>query len=100
MVNAFLAFNDLFIGASTHISAKYKITYNNNIETIFKRINHFYTKGSTGWLSSILICLMVLQYVWENLKPKTKQDNELLFAVREPFQSVRTQIGITSGIIK
>jgi hypothetical protein len=23
-----------------------------------------------------------------------------LFAVREPFQSVRTQIGITSGIIK
>jgi hypothetical protein len=24
----------------------------------------------------------------------------LLFAIREPFQSVRTQIGITSGIIK
>jgi hypothetical protein len=38
----------------------------------------------------------------KNLKPKRPKlkDNELLFAVREPFQSVRTQIGITSGIIK
>ncbi|MCZ8023670.1 MAG: sugar kinase, partial [Cytophagales bacterium] len=27
-----LAFNDLFIGASTHISARYKISYNNKVE--------------------------------------------------------------------
>jgi hypothetical protein len=53
--------------------------------------------GSTGWLSSIchmsVICLRK-----KTQRPKLK-DNELLFAVREPFQSVRTQIGI-SGIIK
>lgn len=38
----------------------------------------------------------------KNLKPKRPKlkDSELLFAVREPFQSVRTQIGITAGVIK
>jgi hypothetical protein len=38
----------------------------------------------------------------KNLKlkrPKLK-DNDLLFAVREPFQSVKTQIGVTTGILK
>jgi hypothetical protein len=37
----------------------------------------------------------------KNLKPKHPRikDNELLFAVREPFQSIRTQTGITSGLI-
>ena len=38
----------------------------------------------------------------KNLKPKRPKlkDNELLFAVREPFQSIKTQTGITTGIIK
>ncbi len=49
-----LAFNDLFIGASTHISAKYKITYNNNIEEQSSSGLIVSTPaGSTGWLSSI-----------------------------------------------
>ncbi|WP_321540355.1 hypothetical protein [Flavobacterium piscinae] len=36
------------------------------------------------------------------MKPKRPRlkDNELLFAVREPFQSIRTQTGIMTGIIK
>lgn len=38
----------------------------------------------------------------KNLKPKRPKlkDDELLFAVREPFKSIRTQIGITAGVIK
>lgn len=38
----------------------------------------------------------------KNIKPKqpTLKGTELLFAVREPFQSIRTQTGITTGIIK
>jgi hypothetical protein len=38
----------------------------------------------------------------KDLKPKRPKlkDNELLFAVREPFQSIRTQTGITAGVIK
>lgn len=99
-----LAFNDLFIGASTHISAKYKITYNNNIEEQSSSGLIVSTPaGSTGWLSSIFNMSYGITNMFEkNLKPKRPKlkDNELLFAVREPFQSVRTQIGITSGIIK
>ncbi len=99
-----LAFNDLFIGASTHISAKYKITYNNNIEEQSSSGLIVSTPaGSTGWLSSIFNMSYGITNMFEkNLKPKRPKlkDNELLFAIREPFQSVRTQIGITSGIIK
>ncbi len=38
----------------------------------------------------------------KNLKPKRPKlkENELLFAVREPFQSIRSQIGISAGILK
>jgi len=99
-----LAFNDLFIGASTHVSAKYKITYSNNIEEQSSSGLIVSTPaGSTGWLSSVFNMSYGITNMFEkNLKPKRPKlkDNELLFVVREPFQSVRTQIGITSGIIK
>ena len=99
-----LAFNDLFIGASTHISAKYKISFNDNVEEHSSSGLIVSTPaGSTGWLSSIFNMSYGITNIFEkNLKlkrPKLKE-NELLFAVREPFQSIRTQIGITSGIIK
>ncbi|MEO8234646.1 MAG: sugar kinase [Flavobacterium sp.] len=99
-----LAFNDLFIGASTHISAKYKISFNNNIEEHSSSGLIVSTPaGSTGWLSSIFNMSYGITNIFEkNLKPKRPKlnENELLFAVREPFQSIRTQIGITAGIIK
>lgn len=99
-----LAFNDLFIGASSHISARYKITYNNNVEEHSSSGLIVSTPaGSTGWLSSIFNMAYGVTGMFEkNLQPKRPKlrDNELLFAVREPFQSIRTQIGITAGIIK
>lgn len=99
-----LAFNDLFIGASTHISAKYKISFNNNIEEQSSSgIIISTSAGSTGWLSSIFNMSYGITNMFEkNLKPKKPKlkENELLFAIREPFQSIRTQIGITAGIIK
>jgi NAD kinase len=99
-----LAFNDLFIGASTHISAKYKITYNNTIEEQSSSGLIVSTPaGSTGWLSSIFNMSYGIAGMFEkNLKPKRPKlkEDELLFAVREPFQSMKTQIGITAGIIK
>ena len=38
----------------------------------------------------------------KNLKPKRPKlkSDELLFAVREPFKSVRTQIDVSAGLIK
>ena len=98
-----LAFNDLFIGASSHISARYKISYSNNSEEHSSSGLIVSTPaGSTGWLSSIFNMAYGVTSMFEkNLKakrPKLKE-NELLFAVREPFQSIKTQTGITVGII-
>jgi len=99
-----LAFNDLFIGVSSHVSARYKISYNNSIEEQSSSGLIVSTQaGSTGWLSSVFNMAYGVTGLFEkNLKPKRPKlkDSELLFAVREPFQSVRTQIGITAGVIK
>jgi hypothetical protein len=99
-----LAFNDLFIGASTHISARYKIHYNKSIEEQSSSGLIISTSaGSTGWLSSVFNMAYGITGMFEkNLKPKKPKvkDNELIFAVREPFQSIRTQIGITAGLIR
>ncbi|HZX59909.1 MAG TPA: hypothetical protein VFE54_14330 [Mucilaginibacter sp.] len=99
-----LAFNDLFIGASSHVSARYRISYGANIEEQSSSGLIVSTPaGSTGWLSSIFNMAYGITGMFEkNLKPKRPRikDNELLFAVREPFQSIRTQTGITAGVIK
>jgi NAD kinase len=98
-----LAFNDLFIGASSHISARYKISYGTKVEEQSSSGLIVSTPaGSTGWLSSVFNMAYGVTGLFEkNLKPKRPKinDNELLFAVREPFQSIKTQIGINAGVI-
>lgn len=99
-----LAFNDLFIGASSHVSARYKIAFNQKTEEHSSSGLIVSTPaGSTGWLSSIFNMAYGVTNMFEkNLKPKRPKlsNDELLFAVREPFQSIRTQTEITAGIIK
>lgn len=99
-----LAFNDLFIGASSHVSARYKIAFNKlSEEHSSSGLIVSTPAGSTGWLSSVFNMAYGVTSMFEkNLKPKKPKlkENELLFAVREPFQSIRTQTGITAGIIK
>jgi NAD kinase len=99
-----LAFNDLFIGASSHVSARYKISYNNKTEEQSSSGLIVSTPaGSTGWLSSIFNMAYGVAGMFEkNLKPKRPKlkSDELLFAVREPFKSVRTQIDVSAGLIK
>jgi NAD kinase len=98
-----LAFNDLFIGASSHVSARYKISFNNVKEEHSSSGLIVSTQaGSTGWLSSIFNMAYGVTGMFEkNLTPKRPKlkESELLFAVREPFQSIKTQIGISSGLI-
>ena len=98
-----LAFNDLFIGASSHISARYRISFNNKIEQHSSSGIIVSTQaGATGWLSSVFNMAYGITGLFEpNLEPRYPKidDDQLLFAVREPFQSVRTQTGITSGLI-
>ncbi|MBM9500898.1 NAD(+)/NADH kinase [Leptospira sp. 201903071] len=98
-----LAFNDLFIGPSSHTSARYKISYDQNSEEQSSSgIIVSTPAGSTGWLSSIFNMAYGVTGLFEKelkLKRPALQEDQLLFAVREPFQSVRTQIGITAGVL-
>ncbi|MFI0430690.1 sugar kinase [Mariniflexile sp. HMF6888] len=99
-----LAFNDLFIGASSHVSARYKISFKNKTEQHSSSgIIISTSAGSTGWLSSIFnMAYGVTNMFDKNLtlkQPKLKE-KDLLFAVREPFKSIRTQTEMTVGIIR
>jgi len=99
-----LAFNDLFIGASSHVSARYKISFNNKTEEHSSSGIIISTQaGSTGWLSSVYNMAYGIAGMFEknlNLRRPKLNDSDLVFAVREPFQSVKTQIGMTTGILK
>lgn len=99
-----LAFNDLFIGAASHVSARYKIMFNKKTEQHSSSgIIVSTPAGSTGWLSSIFNMAYGIANMFEkDLNPKQPDliENDLLFAVREPFKSIRTQTQITAGIIR
>ncbi|MBL4605634.1 MAG: sugar kinase, partial [Flavobacteriaceae bacterium] len=99
-----LAFNDLFIGASSHVSARYKITFKNKTEQHSSSgIIVSTPAGSSGWLSSIFNMAYGVTNMFEKnltLKQPKLRRNDLLFAVREPFKSIRTQTEMTAGIIR
>ncbi|MEM6806812.1 MAG: sugar kinase, partial [Bacteroidota bacterium] len=98
-----LAFNDLFIGAASHISARYKISFDQKTEEHSSSGLIVSTQaGATGWLSSIFnMAYGVLSSFDQTLAPQQPKltAEQLLFAVREPFQSLRTQTGICTGIL-
>lgn len=93
------AVNDLFIGRKTHVSARYNIRFANNEENqISSGIIVSTGAGSTGWISSIygtanriskLSRLESIQFDWE--------ENKLLFAVREAFESKISSMNLLRG---
>lgn len=99
-----LAFNDLFIGAASHISARYKISYQEKSEEQSSSGIIVSTKaGSTGWMSSVFNSGQTTKQFKKpgaglNNLPILK-DDQLLFAVREPFSSKRTQTDIQRGLL-
>jgi NAD kinase len=98
-----LAFNDLFIGTASHTSARYRISHNETTEEHSSSGIIVSTQsGSTGWLSSIFNMAYGVTQMFEKSiqvkRPKLK-GNQLLFAVREPFKSIRTQTELTVGIL-
>lgn len=99
-----LAFNDLFIGASTHVSARYKISYNHKTEEHSSSGIIVSTQaGSTGWLSSIFNMAFEMHRFIEKDNGKKKvarlTDSQLMFVVREPFLSKKTQANLVAGIL-
>lgn len=95
-----LAVNDLFIGISSHSSARYKLMLNGKEETHSSSGIIVSTKtGSTGWLSSIFNMAYGILGSKELEYPELN-DEDLYFAVREPFKSKATQTDICGGILK
>lgn len=100
-----LAFNDFFIGPSTHISARYRISYKNKSE------NHSSSgiiistgAGSTGWLSSLINMTNGIATIFSKNNQALKinmtwEDDKLVFIVREPFQSKYSDTSLTAGVI-
>ncbi|RYU79067.1 NAD(+)/NADH kinase [Hymenobacter persicinus] len=99
-----LAFNDLFIGAASHVSARYRIGFDGQQEQHSSSGVIVSTKsGSTGWLSSIFNMTAGMAHFLDagqmRPTPPTLADTELMFVVREAFLSQRTQASLTAGIL-
>lgn len=100
-----LAFNDLFIGARSHVSALYRIGYGNRAEVQSSSGVLVSTgAGSTGWLSSVFnmvsgiasfrggTAIEPVRMPWE--------DRRLVYVVREPFVSRHSQASIVTGMLE
>jgi len=100
-----LAFNDFYIGVSSHSSARYQIIYNNITENQSSSGIIVSTgAGATGWMSSIFNMVNGMIGAFSRNMPINKydisqEDEKLLFAVREPFISKTSQAGIVAGVI-
>ena len=100
-----LAFNDLFIGARTHVSARYRIARGEASEPQSSSGVIVSTgAGSTGWLSSVFAMAggvtgflggrpsSGMRLEWE--------DPRLVFVVREPFVSRHSRAGLMAGMLE
>jgi NAD kinase len=100
-----LAFNDLFLGARSHVSALYRIACGKKSEVQSSSGILVSTgAGSTGWMSSVFnmasgvacFCggapVKPVRMVWG--------DRRLLYVVREPFVSRHSQAGIVAGMLE
>jgi NAD kinase len=100
-----LAFNDLFIGARTHVSARYRLSAGGREEVQSSSGVIVSTgAGTTGWMSSVFnMAAGVTRFAggrgaggmlldWE--------DRRLLFAVREPFRSRHSAADLVAGLVE
>jgi len=99
-----LAFNDLFIGARTHVSARYRIRYDDRDEAQSSSGVIVATgAGSTGWLSSTFNMAAGLAAGSGGrfgARPELRwEDRDLFFVVREPFASRTTEVDVVSGMV-
>jgi len=101
-----LAFNDLFIGVKSHVSARYRIRVGKQEE--YQSSSGIIVStgaGSTGWLSSLFNMANGMQAVFgqssATLKAPTPawESDQLIFVVREPFISRTSGASIVCGAI-
>lgn len=101
-----LAFNDFFIGASSHVSARYEIEVNGRKENQSSSGIIVSTgAGSTGWLQSVYAgAAGVVEALGGTVIPAPNDGrldwstNRLAYSVREPFPSQVTQCSLVHGL--
>jgi NAD kinase len=104
------AFNDFFLGASSHVSARYKLwTEKLGHPPIMSRSEVQSSSGvlvstgagSTGWMSSVFnMAAGIARYTGSEVQkppPLNWEDRALIWAVREPFISKSSQAGYVMG---
>ena len=101
-----LAFNDLFVGVRSHVSARYKITVSGRTESQSSSGVLVSTgAGSTGWMSSVFNMAAAGS---QGLKGENESSPRVkvgrlhdcaLWAVREPFISRDSQAELVCGIL-
>jgi len=101
-----LAFNDFFIGARSHVSARYAIEIGDRRENQSSSGIIVSTgAGSSGWLQSVYAgAAGVIEALGGRVVPpadggRLRWDAEaLVYSVREPFPSIATQTSIVHGV--
>jgi NAD kinase len=100
-----LAFNDLFLGAQSHISARYRISWNKLTEQQSSSGVLVSTgAGSSGWMSSVFnmasgVAALTGGHAIKSMRLDW-EDRRLLFVVREPFISRHSQAHATAGVVE
>jgi NAD kinase len=97
------AVNDLFIGARSHVSARYRISSGAKEEQHSSSGIIVSTGlGSTGWFRSLMAGAAAIASVLSGQKVKaassfSRDADYLYFTVREPFPSTTSQAGLVMG---
>jgi NAD kinase len=99
-----LGFNDLFLGARTHVSARYTLHYESRAESQSSSGIIVSTgAGSSGWLSSVFTLARGLTEATGGQPGQpwrlTWEDPRLAFVVREPFISRHSAASVVAGFV-
>jgi NAD kinase len=99
-----LAFNDLFIGAKTHVSARYRLRFSGKEEAQSSSGVLVSTgAGSSGWLSSVFTLARSLTQQTGGVPGQPWklgwEEPRLAFVVREPFISRHSAADVVGGFV-
>lgn len=100
-----VAFNDLFIGVRSHVSARYRISHGARAEEHSSSGILVSTgAGSTGWLRSVYAgAAGVAEGIGTHIEPRAGRfawdASELIFVVREPWPSKTTGASVVHGTV-
>ncbi len=101
-----LAFNDLFIGVKSHVSARYRLRVGDREEQQSSSGVLVSTgAGSSGWMSSVFNMAVGVAQSLGIVNPASLrrqlqwEDPQLLWAVREPFVSRTSGASLIAGVL-